>query len=155
VDVVENLLAQAPPPLRSYVEELERQALGHVSDNRLGKSRAGVASQSRKAAWFNFPRSGAQRHEVLMAVHRAGLAGATSDEIAATHEIPLQSVKPRLVELREGGWVEQIGERVSLQGAPVGVFATTGKARRSIAMDLEARGQETRDLLSQEEGVLF
>jgi len=126
--------------------------LSEVRQNRLGRWHSGSAATARKAALDNFPTSGKQRHRVLLAVHAAGARGATSDEISAAHRIRLYSVKPRLIELREGGWVEAAGERPSETGSMVQVFVATDKARRAFD-ELAAKGQETVDTLSK--GRLF
>lgn len=99
-------------------------------ENRLGKFRAGQSDTARKAAIQNYPRSGTQRHMVLMAIVLAGEEGRTSDEISRDYEIRLYTVKPRIVELREGGWIEMNGKmRPSETGAGVDVHVATEKGR--------------------------
>ena len=112
-------------------EELE-----NVDGNRLGGF-ARDSETSRKAALENFPRSGSQRRRVLLIVVRAGHAGRTSDEIADRYEINLYSVKPRLLELRRGGWVRRTGERRTTGGSKTGsdVYVPTARALEEIARD--------------------
>lgn len=146
---VNDMLPRVPRVVRDYVEELEgelgRTIPSHLFPDgppppqpaddhdrhdvpKLGRFARGSAT-SRKAALDNYPRSGKQRHTVLMALVDAGERGLTSDEIAGMHRMNLYSVKPRLIELREGGWATQNGkQRKSEQGSDVDVYVATDKA---------------------------
>jgi len=103
--------------------------------NRLG-GYARDSATSRNAALANFPRSGTQRLAVLQAVYLAGPRGATSDEISARHGIRLYSVKPRLLELRRGGWVARNGD---VRRSDVYVLTTKGLERFRDVDELGAR----------------
>lgn len=156
-DVVDDLLRYAPIALRDYVLQLEEEltdvdmregpgwtkpvapptgekppGLPHSDSRRLGHF-AGASETSRKAALDNYPRSGTQREQVLLAVAAAGPLGTTSDEISTRMSLNLYSVKPRLIELREGGWVEQNGRtRRSRAGSQVDVYVATEKGRAAV-----------------------
>ena len=149
-DLVDDLLGYAPTPLRDYVADLERQLEGEripepytrgaddPSENRLGHF-ARESSTSRKAALDNYPRSGTQRERCLRAIVGAGARGLTSDEIAERHHMRLYSVKPRLIELREGGWIERNGDtRPSPTGSDVDVYVATAKGRTEVSRRLDA-----------------
>jgi hypothetical protein len=110
----------------SMVGPTEPQGPAEVDSKHLGGF-ARDSSTSRSAALTNYPRSGKQRHVVFMAVAATGSAGATSEEIAQRHNIPPASAKPRLTELRQGGWVRKDGTRPSQHGASVDVYVLTEK----------------------------
>lgn len=100
----------------------------------LGGFRQGSDS-ARKAALDNYPRSGTQRELVLLVLASAGERGMTSDEIAREEGINLYSVKPRLIELREGGWAEQNGKtRPSPRGSATDVYVATAKGREAARL---------------------
>lgn len=143
---VNEMLGYAPGPLRAYVEALEarieelerlereredpggQQRIADASANHLG----GFASESdtsRKAALDNYPRSGTQRLRVLEEVIRRAETGVTSEEIAERLSMHLPSVKPRLTELREGGFVEKVDARPGAMGSDVDVYKPTDKGR--------------------------
>ena len=141
--IVDELLRFAPIQLRDYVQQLEALCIdvapaepavapdpGRVDDNHLGGFGDGV---SRQAALDNYPRSGSQRRQVLLEVAAAGGDGATSDEIAATTGMRLYSVKPRLTELRDGGWIAENGTRPSPAGSATTVFVLTEKGRAQVS----------------------
>jgi hypothetical protein len=99
---------------------------------KLGGFRSGSDS-ARKAAIDNYPRSGSQRHRVLVALVEAGERGVTSDEIHASTGMNLYSVKPRLIELREGGWAEQNGKtRPSPRGSATDVYVATERGKAAV-----------------------
>lgn len=110
----------------------EAKPEGPHDANRLGRFAAG-SSTSRKAALDNYPRSGTQRDVILRALVAAGPRGATSDELHAALGMPNQSIKPRLGELRDGGWAYQTGDtRPSLTGSAVDVYAATEKGVEAV-----------------------
>lgn len=60
---------------------------------------------SKKAAYENMPRSGSQRWRVLRAIAMQGGSGATREEISRMTGLDGDSVRPRVWELMQGGWV--------------------------------------------------
>lgn len=95
---------------------------------------------SRAAALAAYPRQGSQRWRILQQLWRLGDRGATREELAELMRLSENTVRPRLVELMEGGWVEQ---RVD------GTVSATRKTRLgqdAEVLVLSARGrQEFRD----------
>lgn len=66
---------------------------------------------SEEAALRAMPRSSTRRFMVLEAIVAAGEAGRTDDELIVELGLPHQSVGPRRLELVEGGWIEDSGQR--------------------------------------------
>lgn len=129
----------------------EGRELG-VDEKTLGRF-AAQSETSRKAALDNYPNSGIQRHTVFVAVAEAGPRGVISDEIADAKRIRLYSVKPRLIELREGGWVRQNGEtRPSPTGSDVDVYVLTEKGAAEYA---KREGREVHREQSEPAAALF
>jgi len=60
---------------------------------------------SRKAALANMPKSGTQRRRVYEYIYYRK-NGVSREEIARVLGIPENSVRPRVAELMEGGWVK-------------------------------------------------
>ena len=120
------------------VEEFNIRNGKHDLEDDPGKKKLGLfhkrgSETARKAALDNYPRSGTQRLEVLLAVAAAGEDGATSDEISTQYNIRLYSVKPRMFELRQGKWLMINGTtRPSDTGSAVDVHYLTDKARKWI-----------------------
>lgn len=108
-------------------------------ENQLGRWRA-RSDTARKAALANYPRSGNQRHRILLyAVAEGARRGITSDEVARDLKIPLYSAKPRMSELRDGGWLERRKHgdscylmRLSPNGAGTEIHWPTAKALREV-----------------------
>lgn len=74
---------------------VDANALGHF---------AADSETSRKAALANYPRSGSQRWRILQ--HIAGtVKGATREQIAEALRLSGDTVRPRVLELLEGGWL--------------------------------------------------
>jgi hypothetical protein len=73
--------------------------------NRLGHFQAHSATTSRRAALDVYPRSGTQRATVLGYLITHIVGGATDDEISYALGMNPSSVRPRRIELVEGGWV--------------------------------------------------
>lgn len=69
-----------------------------------GPSPRGKAT-SKKAALDNWPRSGSQRERILSAVVWAKAYGATREEIAGVTQLSGDTVRPRVLELIQGGWL--------------------------------------------------
>lgn len=69
---------------------------------------------SRDAAALVAPRTGTQRWRILQAFLHLAPGGLTSEQVEARTGLPANSVRPRLLELREdermGGWLVDSGE---------------------------------------------
>lgn len=87
------------------------------------KLRHDAKETSRLAALHVAPRSGSQRERVLVALRRAGKKGMTDDELSHELRLSPNSVRPRRLELVEGGWVYDSGvRRPSFYGNPAIVW---------------------------------
>lgn len=93
---------------------------------------------SRQAALANYPRSGTQRARILAAI-LAGTSGRTREELAGQLKLPDNSVRPRVRELIDGGWVVVLlsdGKPVTRKttlGNESEILVATNKARASTA----------------------
>jgi hypothetical protein len=86
---------------------------------------------SRQAAIGNYPRSGNQRHKVLLCVFKQGQHGATFDEVRELTGI--YSSDRRFSELVEGGWLERTERtRRTGRGEEAVVCITSQKAEEFI-----------------------
>lgn len=78
---------------------------------------------SRRAAIDNYPRSGTQRHRVYQAIVAAGEDGYTREELSVTLRLPLNSVLPRVAELKAAGLVIESGrQRTTSTGSRAAVL---------------------------------
>lgn len=111
-----------PAELSRVEEDYEQDALGGFTAD---------SETSRNAALANYPRSGRQRHQILMAVFRAGAYGKTFDEIR--DDLSIYSADRRMSELAEGGWLE-VTERTrkTNRGSDARVMVCTPKAVDAI-----------------------
>lgn len=99
----------------------------------LGKF-ARKSETSRQAALVNYPRSGSQREQILLAMARRIELGRTREELATELRLPDNSVRPRVRELIDGGWI-----RVrTIDGDPV--TRSTALGNRSEVLELTADG---------------
>lgn len=95
-------------------------------DNALGGFQ-GHSETSRKAALANYPKSGSQRRRILNFLIAQG--GRTREELAERLDLPDSSVRPRIVELVEGDWVEETKiTRRTKAGQQAAVVIATRKA---------------------------
>lgn len=115
-------------------EEFTIQRYVSPTANAVGKSRHGGPGTSPAAAKLNFPSSGSQRGRALAEVQARGAAGATRDELQVATGIDLQSLSPRISELKDGGWIEPNGQtRTSDEGAQMEVYVLTLRGRSHFA----------------------
>lgn len=93
---------------------------------------------SRDAALQNYPQAGSQRERVLHAIAKAGVRGATRDELAQTLELGDSTVDARVWELKRGAFVRDEPERQrdTRQGGKANVLVLTDKARLVLADEL-------------------
>lgn len=90
-------------------DELKPVALADLDALALGPFARG-SETSRRAAVEAYPRQGSQRHRVIWCLYRRledGRNGATRDELAAELGMSPNTVRPRVVELLAGGWIER------------------------------------------------
>lgn len=112
---------------------ISRAPLGEHDANALGGFRAGDHETSRKAAIYNYPRSGNQRHRILMALAAAGEHGLITDEMLELTRIPYVSASARVTELCDGGWIEDSKRtRQTRLGAEAKIWVVTEKALEII-----------------------
>lgn len=97
------------------VRVVRREADGELAD--LDASALGpfvrTSETSRKAAVASYPRQGSQRHRIIARLFErqtGGRPGATRDELAAELGLSPNTVRPRVVELIAGGWVQRASE---------------------------------------------
>lgn len=109
----------------------------HDAD-RAGASHRTDPHTSRDAARANFPRSGSQRHRVLLAVVAAGGRGLTAEE--AAHATGMRSgvsgnsAAKRLSELKQHGYVAATGAtRPTQNQCQAHVFVATAKAVKELS----------------------
>lgn len=97
----------------------QQQTLAEYS----AKVRHDAKETSRIAALRVVPNSASQRGRVLAAIRSAGASGYTDDEVSSTLRMSPNSVRPRRLELVEGGWVIDSGkQRDSFYGNPAIVW---------------------------------
>ena len=95
-----------------------------------GKVRHDHPETSRAAAWAVAPRTGTQRRKVLVAI---AYKPRTDEELQADLAMSGNTERPRRVELVEGGWIEDSGERRKTRaGDDAIVWSLTEKARAEL-----------------------
>lgn len=110
-----------------------------VTDDEPGGFRADDPDTSRQGAFDAMPRTGTQRLHALHAVARAGSGGMTWAEVEIASRV--NNAWKRLSELKQGGWIEVVGERVVQHtGSMASVYVLAPKAR--IALGLPATDEE-------------
>ena len=88
------------------LRQVPARALDNVEDAAVKVARDATAT-SRKAAFKLLPRSGSQRRKVLDVYVRLYPAALTDDDVSRETGLPLNSVRPRRLELVEGGWLNK------------------------------------------------
>lgn len=129
-DSLFDTLAPAAPS-----EPVNALTQGDGGDERPDRNQLGGftadSETSRQAALSNYPKSGNQRHQVLLCVFRQGQNGATFDEVRKLTGI--YSADRRFSELVEGGWLERTDRtRKTDRGEEAVVAITTQKAEEFI-----------------------
>jgi hypothetical protein len=90
------------------------------------KLRKDANETSRLAALRAAPKSGTQRHALLLKFAAAGARGMTDDEVADAMVWSPNTARPRRVELLDGGWVGNSGShRPSFYDNPATVWVIT------------------------------
>lgn len=123
--------------------EVEERFRDQANEDRTGKARRDAPATSKAAAIKVAPRSGTQRRTLLDRLAQLGTYGATRDELAESLGMTPNTVRPRLVELMEGGfaYVDPNQQRPSASGEPAEVLRATEKGRgitRDSSPDLVA-----------------
>jgi hypothetical protein len=97
-----------------------------------GKARTAARVTSNRAAHAVLPRSGVQRRRVLDAVvqvaRNPNIVGLTDVQLAHATGLPANSVRPRRVELVDGGWLEPAQTTREHHGREHTVWVLTQKA---------------------------
>lgn len=115
------------------LKSAEDVALGHFARD---------SETSRQAAIAAYPRTGKGRWRIMAHVARHGEYGRTRDELAADLRMSPNTIRPRVKELLEGGWLEVTEEtRLTPGGQPAEVLAATNAARE----EMRRRGEEPTD----------
>lgn len=127
--------------LSARVQALEGRRL---RQNRIGPHVSGSPT-SKAAALSNFPRSGSQRALVLECLQSKGHFGATRQEIAAETGLSDDSVRPRVVELLDGGWV--VATELT-RPTPMGEQAEVLVASERALAETGLKTEETRAIVS-------
>jgi hypothetical protein len=136
-----NMVAQQDEDkLRHVIEAIETAPVldgdkveVDVAARKLGPF-AAKSETSRQAALVNYPKSGTQRARILRTIVQ-GADGRTREELASLLGLPDNSVRPRVRELIDGGWIvvhvrdgEAVTRKTAL-GNQSEVLIPTAKAR--------------------------
>ena len=96
----------------------------NIDENKIGKyTRKSLTS--RQMALVATPKTGTQRRRVYDFIYYGGRT--TREEIAQTLRMPENSVRPRIAELMEGGWVKVVGYRKNSGNQTVEILAANGE----------------------------
>lgn len=116
-------------------------AAGKADDVALGHF-ARESETSRQAAIAAYPRTGKGRWRIMTHIARHGDYGRTRDELAADLRMSPNTIRPRVKELLEGGWLEVTADtRLTPSGQRAEVLAATNAARE----EMRRRGEEPTD----------
>ena len=118
------------PSLFDMVEQ-EHERLMTPDDNRIGKAQQrGQSITSKDAALAAMPRTGTQRHRVLIALCRRS---SLDEELQDSLGMNPSTERPRRVELVEGGWVQDSGlRRQTRSGQSAVVWELTPRGRAQL-----------------------
>lgn len=97
---------------------------------------------SRQAALANYPKQGSQRDLLLTALferYRGGRHGATRDELAEETGLSPNTVRPRCVELRAGGWIGAAASTDSDDGMAAEETRRTASGQEAEVLVLTAK----------------
>ena len=118
------------------------ESLGDPAANTVGPFQS-HSQTSKDAALHNQPRSGTQRRNILDFLVGQGDTGATRQEIAGCLGMSDDSVRPRIVELMKGGWVQASAfTRPTPLGEQAEVVVATVQARQEPALRVESARQD-------------
>lgn len=118
------------PLVREELSDPEQQQLGPFARD---------SQTSRKAALDNYPRQGSQRMRILNALD---MENATREELGERMSIPDNSIRPRVKELIEGGWIEESDHtRPTQTGSDAAILKLTNRARDERAIQRHREGQ--------------
>ena len=131
------------PCVIGWVHRADRPCFLWIDDapdlDHLGRFQQHSAT-SRRAALDVYPHTGTQRARVLAFLKQHPVTGATDEEIGLALAMNPSSVRPRRIELVEGGWVrakvDHAGaevERTTRSGSMAQVWEASRKAREYVA----------------------
>lgn len=117
------------------IEDRAESALSDPSENQLGPF-VRDSETSRKAALDAYPRQGNQRSRILGKLRSSGPA--TREELAVLLMLSENTIRPRVKELIEGGWIEETDHtRETSRGSEATLLDVTRKAREHFAIELQ------------------
>lgn len=124
----------------SVLDCLEREEGAELSDlyaKQLGPFVA-KSETSRKASLDAYPRQGSQRRRLITALAYHGAS--TREELAGHTSLSENSVRPRVRELIDGGWIEETDHtRMTTRGSDAALLDLTFKAREQLGAERHAR----------------
>lgn len=105
-----------------------------VDDNRVGKHRRNHGDTAKQAAHNVTPRTGTQRYKILTHIRSRGPHGVTRDGVAALLSLSPNTVRPRVKELLDGGYVEivQTHTGTSASGQDAELLIVTPKGEQAL-----------------------
>lgn len=105
-----------------------------VDDNRVGKHRRDHSDTAKQAAHNVTPRTGTQRYKILTYIRGRGPQGVTRDGVAALLSLSPNTVRPRVKELLDGGYVEIVPTRTgtSDSGQDAELLIVTPKGEQAL-----------------------
>jgi hypothetical protein len=113
-----------------------RLVAGNPAANTVGKMPSNPQSTTKAAALKVLPRTGTQRAEVLDAIIGAGVSGMTDAELQRSLTMNPNTERPRRVELVEGGWITDSGQRRVSAGADLSIVWALSVAGRQRLINL-------------------
>jgi hypothetical protein len=113
-----------------------RLIAGNPAANTVGKMPTGPQPTTKAAALKVLPRTGTQRAEVLDAIIGAGAYGMTDAELQRALGMNPNTERPRRVELVEGGWIADSGQRRASAGADLSIVWTLSLQGRQRLVNL-------------------
>jgi hypothetical protein len=132
--------------LRTWGVEIDKQTwedlhdefdtLEDPSENKLGPSVPEGGSKS--AAKFNYPRSGSQRHRILIAIYKSGERGMTRDEVWA--KMQKDGGKKKMAEGAIDARVWELGPKNMGYIAPNGHYRDTPSGSQAEVLVLTEKG---------------
>lgn len=138
-----STVTEAMSAIRARRRVVNVQVLADPSQQQLGPF-ARDSETSRQAAIANYPKQGTQRWRVLDYIGRRPDAGrkfgATRNEMAYALDLVESTIRPRVVELIAGGWIEESEKtRQTDTGSAAAVLVMTPKGRERWRQERDGR----------------
>jgi len=119
------------------IDDREPESLSDLEQAKLGPF-AADSKTSRQAALDTYPRQGSQRRRLITALAFHGAS--TREELAGHTSMSENSVRPRVRELIDGGWIEETDHtRMTTRGSDATLLDLTFKAREQLGTERHAR----------------